>query len=142
VLVGHSFSGMIVSEVGLDRRSPPLSTSRAAPMPVRTIRRWQGTIRCPRPQEALSSTTIGPVVGRRLLRTSGRSAAGGGAVLYAVSTIQESLTTEKDEDPLGVPSRPSMPCPPKTGRSIPDLERLHGQAMGAKTIEINASHWR
>jgi hypothetical protein len=41
-------------------------------------------------------------------------------VLYAVQQpFKKSLTTEKRRMPLGAPSRPSMPCPLKTGRSIP-----------------------
>ena len=42
VLVGHSFSGMIVSEVGLDPKVTALVYVAARySMPARTIRRWQ-----------------------------------------------------------------------------------------------------
>jgi pimeloyl-ACP methyl ester carboxylesterase len=74
VLVGHSFSGVIVSEVGSTQRSPPSSTLlRGHPMPARTIRRLQKTIRRPRPQPALSSMTIGASCRRRLFCTTLRA---------------------------------------------------------------------
>jgi len=33
-----------------------------------------------------------------------------------------------------------MPCPPQDRTINPDLERFMAKRMGAKTIEINASH--
>jgi pimeloyl-ACP methyl ester carboxylesterase len=71
VLVGHSFSGMIVSEVGLDPKIIALVYVAArAPDAGETIRRWQRTIRRPRPRRALSSTTIGASCRRRLFCTT------------------------------------------------------------------------
>ena len=74
VLVGHSFSGMIVTEVGVDPKVTALVYVAARhPMPVRTIRRWRRTIRRPRPQPALSSTTIGASWQRRLSCATSRA---------------------------------------------------------------------
>ncbi len=53
VLVGHSFSGMIVTEAGVDPRFRPLSTSpRGRPMRGRITRRWPSSFRRRRPPPA------------------------------------------------------------------------------------------
>ena len=60
VLVGHSFSGMIVTDAGVDPKSRPLSTSpRGRPMRARITRRWPSNFRRRRPPLALSGPTIG-----------------------------------------------------------------------------------
>src|SRR5258707_11606555 len=54
VLVGHSFSGMIVTDVGVDpNRTALVYVAARHLMPARTIRHWQRAIRRPRPQPAL-----------------------------------------------------------------------------------------
>src|SRR5262245_54094706 len=58
---------------GWTRRSPPSSTClRGHPMPARTIRHWRRAIRRPRPQPALSSTTIGDSCQRAGLPGNGK----------------------------------------------------------------------
>ena len=74
VLVGHSFSGMIVTDVGVDPKVTALVYVAArAPDAVRTIRRWRRTIRRPRPPPASSSTTIGASSRRRLSCTTSQA---------------------------------------------------------------------
>jgi pimeloyl-ACP methyl ester carboxylesterase len=135
VLVGHSFSGMIVTEVGWTQRSQPSSTSpRGHPMPAKTIRRWRRTTRRPRPQPALSSTTTGAGCPRRHSCTTSR-------VLYAVQQpFKKSLTTEMTAN-AAWRAKPTFYAVSTQDRTInPDLERFMAKRMGAKTIEIEASH--
>jgi hypothetical protein len=66
----------------------------------------------------------------------GRPAAGGGAR----SLRKESLTTEKTTN-AAWRIKPSFYAVSTQDRTInPDLERFMAKRMGAKTIEINASH--
>src|SRR3954453_8506640 len=67
VLVGHSFSGMIVTDVGVDPKVTALVYVAArAPDAGEDYTALQRTIRCRRPQPALSSTTIGASCRSRL----------------------------------------------------------------------------
>ena len=60
VLVGHSFSGMIVTEAGVDPKVSALFTlPRGRPMLARITRRWPRGFRRRRPLPALSGPTIG-----------------------------------------------------------------------------------
>jgi hypothetical protein len=64
-------------------------------------------------------------------------------VLYAVQQpFRKSLTTEKTTN-AAWRTKPSFYGVSTQDRTInPDLERFMAKRMGAKTIEINASHWR
>ena len=74
VLVGHSFSGMIVSEVGLDPKIAALVYVAArAPDAGEDYTALAKNYPTPRPQPALSSTTIGASCRRRLFCTTSRA---------------------------------------------------------------------
>jgi pimeloyl-ACP methyl ester carboxylesterase len=141
VLVGHSFSGMIVTEAGVDRQSSTLPRGR--PMLVRTTRRSPGDFRRPRPRPAWSGLTTGEGSARRASvatspatfpRTKAR-------VLYAVQApFNRSLLAGKTTH-AAWRSKPSWYVVSTEDRSInPDLERFMAKRMGARTIEVKASH--
>jgi pimeloyl-ACP methyl ester carboxylesterase len=119
VLVGHSFSGMIVTEVGVDpkltalvyvaARAPDAGEDYAAlaknyPTPPATA-------------GIVFNDDWGQLSEEAFLRDfAGDLPPEEARVLYAVQQpFKKSLTTEM---PRGAPSRPSMPSLPKTGRSI------------------------
>jgi pimeloyl-ACP methyl ester carboxylesterase len=144
VLVGHSFSGMIVSDVGVDpkvtalvyvaARAPDAGEDYTAlaknyPTPPATAGivfnddwgRWS--------EEAFLHDFAGDLPPEEA------------RVLYAVQQpFKKSLTTEKTTN-AAWRTKPSFYAVSVQDRTInPDLERFMAKRMGAKTIEINASH--
>jgi pimeloyl-ACP methyl ester carboxylesterase len=144
VLVGHSYSGMIVTEVGVDpkvtalvyaaARAPDAGEDYAAlaknyPTPPATAGivfndNW-GQLS----EEAFLHDFAGD-----LPRAEAR-------VLYAVQQpFEKSLTTEKTTN-AAWRGKPTFYAVSTEDRTInPDLERFMAKRMGAKTIEIKASH--
>ena len=110
-------------------------------MPARTIPRWRGTTRRPRPHQALFSTAIGAGCPRVLRDFGGDLPPDEARVLYAVQQpFKRSLTTEKTTN-AAWRSKPSFYAVSTQDRTInPDLERFMAKRMGAKTIEIEGSH--
>jgi pimeloyl-ACP methyl ester carboxylesterase len=144
VLVGHSFSGMIVSEVGLDpkitalvyvaARAPDAGEDYAAlaknyPTPPATA-------------GIVFNDDWGQLSEQAFLHDfAGDLPPEEARVLYAVQQpFKKSLTTEKTTN-AAWRTKPSFYAVSTQDRTInPDLERFMAKRMGAKTIEINASH--
>jgi pimeloyl-ACP methyl ester carboxylesterase len=144
VLVGHSFSGMIVSEVGMDpkvtalvyvaARAPDAGEDYAAlaknyPTPPATAGivfddDW-GRLS----EEAFLHDFAGDLPPKEA------------RVLYAVQQpFKKSLTAEKTTN-AAWRAKPSFYVVSTQDRTInPDLERFMAKRMGAKTVEIEASH--
>jgi pimeloyl-ACP methyl ester carboxylesterase len=144
VLVGHSFSGMIVSEVGLDpqitalvyvaARAPDAGEDYAAlaknyPTPPATA-------------GIVFKDDWGLLSEEAFLRDfAGDLPPEEARVLYAVQQpFKKSLTTERTTK-AAWRNKPSFYAVSTQDRTInPDLERFMAKRMGAKTIEIDASH--
>jgi pimeloyl-ACP methyl ester carboxylesterase len=144
VLVGHSFSGMIVSEVGLDpkitalvyvaARAPDAGEDYAAlaknyPTPPATA-------------GIVFNDDWGQLSEQAFLHDfAGDLPPEEARVLYAVQQpFRKSLTTEKTTK-AAWRTKPSFYAVSTQDRTInPDLERFMAKRMGAKTIEIEASH--
>ena len=144
VLVGHSFSGMIVSEVGLDpkitalvyvaARAPDAGEDYAAlaknyPTPPATA-------------GIVFNDDWGQLSEKAFLHDfAGDLPPDEARVLYAVQQpFKKSLTTEKTTN-AAWRTKPSFYAVSTQDRTInPDLERFMAKRMGAKTIEIDASH--
>ena len=122
VLVGHSFSGMIVTEAGSIRRSPHWSMSpRGLPMPARTTQPWPRNSRHRRPRRASSgpaitgssarrhSCAISPATCRRRKRACSTRCRG--------RSIAHCSPARQPMRP-GDRNRAGTPCPRRTGRSI------------------------
>ena len=125
VLVGHSFSGMIVSEVGVDPKVSALVYIAArAPDAGEDYTALAKTYPTP---PATTGIVFHDDWGQLSEEAFLHDFAGDlppeeARVYYAVQQpFKKSLTTERRRKRPGVPSRPSMPCPPKTRRSIPTL---------------------
>ena len=143
VLVGHSFSGMIVSDVGVDPKVTALVYVAA-----RAPRCWRGLYGA---GKELSDTTGAGIVfrddwGQLSEEAFLRDFAGGlppreAQVLYAVQQpFKKSLTTERTTK-AAWRTKPTFYAVSTQDRTInPDLERFMAKRMGAKTIEIEASH--
>jgi pimeloyl-ACP methyl ester carboxylesterase len=148
VLVGHSFSGMIVSEVGLDPGLDPKITAlvyAAARAPDAGEDYTALAKNYPTPPATagivfngdwgqLSETAF-------LHDFAGDLPPEEARVLYAVQQpFKKSLTTEKTTN-AAWHAKPSFYAVSTQDRTInPDLERFMAKRMGAQTIEINASH--
>jgi pimeloyl-ACP methyl ester carboxylesterase len=128
VLVGHSFSGMIVTEVGVDPKVTALVYV-AARAPPATAGIVFNDDRGRLSEEAFLRDFAGdlPPAEARLL--------------YAVQQpFKKSLTTEKTTN-AAWRTKPTFYAVSTQDRTInPDLERFMAKRMGAKTIEIEASH--
>jgi len=139
VLVGHSFSGMIVTEVGVGpkvtalvyvaARAPDAGEDYTAPTPPATAGivfndEW-GQLS----EEAFLHDFAGDLPPEEA------------RVLYAVQQpFKKSLTTEKTTN-AAWRTKPTFYAVSSQDRTInPDLERFMAKRMGAKTIEIEASH--
>jgi pimeloyl-ACP methyl ester carboxylesterase len=144
VLVGHSFSGMIVTEAGIDpkvtslvyvaARAPDAGEDYAAlaarfpTPPANAGVVWSGDY------AQLSEAAF-------LRGFAGDLPAAKARVLYAVqSPFQRSLLAGKTTH-AAWRSKPSWYAVSTEDRTInPDLERFMAKRMGAKTIEVKASH--
>jgi pimeloyl-ACP methyl ester carboxylesterase len=144
VLVGHSFSGMIVSEVGIDPKVTALVYIAArAPDADEDYTALAKTYPTP---PATAGIVFNDDWGRLseeafLHDFAGDLPAEEARVLYAVQQpFKRSLTTEKTTN-AAWRTKPSFYAVSTQDRTInPDLERFMAKRMGAKTIEIEASH--
>jgi pimeloyl-ACP methyl ester carboxylesterase len=144
VLVGHSFAGMLVSDVGIDpkitalvfvaARAPDAGEDYAAlaknyPTPPATAGIVFNDDWGQLSEEAFLHDFAGD-----LPREEAR-------VLYAVQQpFKRSLATEKTTD-AAWRSKPSFYAVSTQDRTInPDLQRFMAKRMGARTIEVPASH--
>jgi pimeloyl-ACP methyl ester carboxylesterase len=144
VLVGHSFSGMIVTEVGIDpkvtalvyvaARAPDAGEDYAAlaknyPTPPATAGVVFNGDWGQLSEEAFLHDFAGDLSPEKA------------RVLYAAQEpFKKSLTTEKTTN-AAWRSKPSFYAVSTQDRTInPDLERFMAKRMGAKTIEVDASH--
>ncbi len=144
VLVGHSFSGMIITEVGVDpkvtalvyvaARAPDAGEDYAAlaknyPTPPATA-------------GVVFNDDWGQLSEAAFLRDfAGDLPREKARVLYAVQQpFKKSLTTEKTTN-AAWRSKPTFYAVSTQDRTInPDLERFMAKRMGATTIEVEASH--
>jgi pimeloyl-ACP methyl ester carboxylesterase len=144
VLVGHSFSGMIVTEVGVDPKvSALVYVAARAPDANEDYTALAKTYPTP-PASAgiVFNDDWGRLSEEAFLRDfAGDLPAEEARVLYAVQQpFKKSLTTEKTGN-AAWRSKPSFYAVSTQDRTInPDLERYMAKRMGAKTIEIEASH--
>src|SRR5262250_3825087 len=123
VLVGHSFSGMIVSDVGVDPKVTALVYIAArAPDAGEDYTALAKTYPTP-PATAgiVFYEDWGQLSEEAFLRDfAGDLSPEEARVLYAVQQpFKKSLTTEKTTNAAWRTKPIFMPCPPKTGRSIP-----------------------
>jgi len=144
VLVGHSFSGMIVTEVGGDPKVPALVYV-AARAPEAGEDYTAVAKNYPTPP-ATAGIVFDDDWGRLSEQAFMRDFAGDlppdeARVLYAVQQpFKKSLTTEKTTN-TAWRTKPSFYAVSAQDRTInPDLERFMAKRMGAKTTEIEASH--
>lgn len=144
VLVGHSFSGMIVSEIGVDPKITALvyvaarapdagedysALARSYPTPPATA-------------GIIFNGDWGQLSEEAFLKDfAGDLPSDEARILYAVQQpFKRSLTTEKTTN-AAWRMKPSFYAVSTQDRTInPDLERFMAKRMGAKTIEVEASH--
>jgi len=144
VLVGHSFSGMIVSEVGADPKVTALVYVAArAPDAGEDYTALAKTYPTP-PATAgiVFNDDWGQLSEKAFLRDfAGDLPPEEARVYYAVQQpFKKSLTTEKTTN-AAWRAKPTFYAVSTQDRTInPDLERFMAKRMGAKTIEIEASH--
>jgi pimeloyl-ACP methyl ester carboxylesterase len=144
VLVGHSFSGMIVSEVGVDPKVTALVYVAArAPDAGEDYSALAKNYPTP---PATAGIVFNEDWGQLSERTFLHDFAGDlppeeARVLYAVQQpFKKSLTTDKTTN-AAWRAKPTFYAVSTEDRTInPDLERFMAKRMGAKTIEIKASH--
>jgi pimeloyl-ACP methyl ester carboxylesterase len=144
VLVGHSFSGMIISEVGADPKITALVYV-AARAPDTGEDYTALAKNYPTPP-ATAGIVFDQDWGRLSEEAFLRDFAGDlppaeARVLYAVQQpFKKSLTVEKTTK-AAWRTKPTFYAVSTQDRTInPDLERFMAKRMGAKTIEIKASH--
>jgi pimeloyl-ACP methyl ester carboxylesterase len=144
VLVGHSFSGMIVTEVGVDPKVTALVYV-AARAPDAGEDYTALAKKFPTPP-ATAGIVFNDDWGQLSEAAFLRDFAGDlpreeARVLYAVQQpFKKSLTTEKTTN-AAWRGKPTFYAVSTQDRTInPDLERFMAKRMGAKTIEIDASH--
>jgi pimeloyl-ACP methyl ester carboxylesterase len=144
VLVGHSFSGMIVSEVGIDPKVTALVYV-AARAPDAGEDYTALAKKYPTPP-ATAGIVFNDDWGRLSEEAFLRDFAGDlpaeeARILYAVQQpFKKSLTAEKITN-AAWRSKPSFYAVSTQDRTInPDLQRFMAKRMGAKTVEIQASH--
>src|ERR1700688_336678 len=144
VLVGHSFSGMIVTEAGVHPNvSALVYVAARAPDAGEDYTALAKNFPTP---PATAGIVFNDDWGQLSEEAFLRDFAGDlppvrARVLYAVQQpFKKSLTTEKTTN-AAWRTKPSFYAVSTQDRTIsPDLERFMAKRMGAKTIEINASH--
>jgi pimeloyl-ACP methyl ester carboxylesterase len=144
VLVGHSFSGMIVTEAGVHPNvSALVYVAARAPDPGEDYTALAKTYPTP---PATAGIVFDGDEGRLSEEAFLRDFAGDlpaekAKVLYAVQEpFQKALLTGKTTQ-AAWRSKPSFYAVSTEDRTInPDLERFMAKRMGAKTIEVKASH--
>jgi pimeloyl-ACP methyl ester carboxylesterase len=144
VLVGHSFSGMIVSEVGVDPKVTALVyvAARAPDAGEDYTALARNYPTPPATSGIVFDGDWGRLSEEAFLRDFGGDLPPDEArVLYAVQQpFKRSLTTEKTTN-AAWRSKPSFYAVSTQDRTInPDLERFMAKRMNAKTIEVEASH--
>jgi pimeloyl-ACP methyl ester carboxylesterase len=144
VLVGHSFSGMIVSEVGVDPKVSALVYIAArAPDAGEDYTALAKTYPTPPATGGIVfHDDWGQLSEEAFLHDfAGDLAPEEARVYYAVQQpFKKSLTTEKTMN-AAWRTKPTFYAVSAQDRTInPDLERFMAKRMGAKTIEIEASH--
>jgi pimeloyl-ACP methyl ester carboxylesterase len=144
VLVAHSFAGMIVSEAGVDPKVSALVYV-AARAPDAGEDYTALSKRFPTPPASAGivlSGDYGQLGEEAFLRDfAGDLPADKARVLYAVQTpFKRTLLADKTSH-AAWRSKPSWYAVSTEDRTInPDLERFMAKRMGAKTIEVKASH--
>lgn len=144
VLVGHSFSGMIVSEVGVDPKVTALVyvAARAPDAGEDYTALAKNYPTPPATAGIVFNEDWGQLSEKAFLQDfAGDLPAQEARVLYAVQQpFKKSLTTEKTSN-AAWRVKPTFYAVSTQDRTInPDLERFMAKRMNAKTIEINASH--
>lgn len=144
VLVGHSFSGMIVSEVGVDPKITALVYVAArAPDAGEDYTALAKQYPTPPASAGITFTDDwGQLSEEAFLRDfAGDLPKEEARVLYAVQQpFKKSLTGEKTTN-AAWRNKPSFYAVSTQDRTInPDLERFMAKRMNAKTIEVEASH--
>jgi len=144
VLVGHSFSGMIVTEVGVDPKISALVYVAARAPDAGEDYTALAKQYPPPPASAgiVWSDDWGQLSEAAFLRDfAGDLPAAKARVLYAVQApFNKELLTGKTTN-AAWRSKPSWYAVSTEDRTInPDLERFMAKRMGAKTIEIKSSH--
>jgi pimeloyl-ACP methyl ester carboxylesterase len=144
VLVGHSFSGMIVTEAGIDPKVTALVYV-AARAPDAGEDYTALANRFPAPPASAGivwSGDYGQLSEAAFLRDfAGDLPAPAARVLYAVQAPFERKLLAGKTTHAAWRSKPSWYAVSTEDRTInPDLERFMAKRMGAKTIEVKASH--
>ena len=144
VLVGHSFSGMIVTEVGADPKITALVyvAARAPDAGEDYTALAKNYPTPPASAGIVFNEDWGQLPEAAFLHDfAGDLPAEEARVLYAVQQpFKKSLTTDKTTN-AAWRTKPSFYAVSTQDRTInPDLERFMAKRMGAKTIEIEASH--
>jgi pimeloyl-ACP methyl ester carboxylesterase len=144
VLVGHSFSGIIVSEVGLDPKVTALVyvAARAPDAGEDYTALAKNYPTPPASAGIVFNEDWGQLSEEAFLRDFGGDLPPDEArVLYAVQQpFKKSLTTDKTTN-AAWRTKPSFYAVSTRDRTInPDLERFMAKRIGAKTIEVDASH--
>src|ERR1700737_117139 len=144
VLVGHSFSGMIVSEVGVDPKVSALVyvAARAPDAGEDYTALAKNYPTPPATAGIVFDDDWGPLSDAAFLHDfAGDLPPEEARVLYAVQQpFKRSLTTEKTTN-AAWRTKPTFYAVSSQDRTInPDLERFMAKRMGAKTTEIEASH--
>jgi len=144
VLVGHSFSGMIVTDVGVDPKVTALVyvAARAPDAGEDYTALAKNYPTPPATAGIVFNDEWGQLSEEAFLHDfAGDLPPEEARVLYAVQQpFKKSLTTEKTTN-AAWRTKPTFYAVSTQDRTInPDLERFMAKRMGAKTIEIKASH--
>jgi pimeloyl-ACP methyl ester carboxylesterase len=144
VLVGHSYSGMIVSEMGVDPKVTALVyvAARAPDAGEDYTALAKNYPTPPASAGIVFNDDWGQLTEEAFLRDFGGDLPPDEArVLYAVQQpFKKTLTTDKTSN-AAWRTKPSFYAVSAQDRTInPDLERFMAKRMGAKTIEVEASH--
>jgi len=144
VLVGHSFAGMIVTEAGVNPKVTSLVyiAARAPDAGEDYAALAKRFLTPPASSGIVWSGDYGQLSEAAFLRDfAGDLPAAKARVLYAVqSPFERALLTGKTTQ-AAWRSKPSYYAVSTEDRTIdPDLERFMAKRMGAKTIEVKASH--
>jgi pimeloyl-ACP methyl ester carboxylesterase len=144
VLVGHSFSGMIVTEVGVDPKVTALVyvAARAPDAGEDYTALAKSYPTPPATAGVVFNNDWGQLSEEAFLRDFGGDLPPDEArVLYAVQQpFKKPLTTGKTTN-AAWRTKPTFYAVSTQDRTInPDLERFMAKRMGAKTIEVEASH--
>jgi pimeloyl-ACP methyl ester carboxylesterase len=144
VLVAHSFAGMIVSEAGVDPKvSAVVYVAARAPDAGEDYTALAKRFPTPPASAGIVwSGDYGQLSEEAFLRDfAGDIPAEEGRVLYAVQTpFKRTLLADRTSH-AAWRSKPSWYAVSTEDRTInPDLERYMAKRMGAKTIEVKASH--